>query len=528
MNAERTIRHRFPFGHADAPRAGTTPLLQDLTFGQIMHSNRRLLFRCTMAFAVLLAVGALAVSSKAPGLLDSYGLVAAASLVPLFFWQASFRGGLPALPCFVAQQAAIYLMPMTQNNTTLSIFSLDILFRSAVVVAVFLVLLLPGWKLGGAMVRQGPSRWPLFSPNASGTRTLVLRASLLLLSVGIAYEILAKMGVLALFPQGAIPVLRATTGAASVMGAFGGAFIIASSRNFGAGHVLYWSLLSTLLVLMASNFLLSNVTILIISAGIGLSLGAGRVPLIFLCCMGGALAFLNIGKFDMRGKYWRDDAPRIGLTDVPRIYEEWAEATFAKMTNRETNEAGLAGVQEDEGQSLLERMNNLFNLAFVIQAQESVGIEPLWGETYALIPPLFVPRILWPDKPWTQAGQKRLNVYFGRQQSEEDTEKVSIAWGFLPEAVGNFGPIGGAIFLGPVIGLLLGMLEAWSAGKRLLSIEGLVCTGVLLQILLSFEMVASVFMTATFQMLVALIAGGIIFRNIFASQQASVQRRSIR
>lgn len=527
MNAERTIRPPFPLRETPTPVACRQPQLQDLTFGQIMNSNRHLILRSKWAFAALLALGALVVYLNVPEMFAPYCLVAAASLVPVFFWQVSPRRGLPALPCFAAQQAAIYLMPMTQNNTTLAIFSPDLLFQSAVVVAIFFVLLLPGWKLGVSLARPGPSRWSLFSQNSSGTGALVLRFSLILISVGIAYDIVGKFGLFYALPQGAIPVLRATASAASVIGVFGGSFMIASSRTFGAGHVLFWCMFCMLIILTVSSFLLSAVTLLVVATGVGLSLGGGRVPLVFLLCMGGVLAFLNLGKFDMREKYWSEGSPQVGLADIPQIYAEWAGASLDKINTREGNEASLAGVQEDEGQSLLDRMNNLLNLAFVVHAQESVGIEPLWGETYALIPPLFIPRFLWPEKPWTHAGQIRLNLYFGRQKSVDDTEKVSVAWGCLPEAVGNFGPIGGAIFLGPILGLLLGMLEAWSAGKRLLSIEGLVCTGLFLQILLSFEMVASVFFTSTFQMLVVLIASGVIFRSLFSTQPAS-RRRSMR
>jgi len=113
-----------------------------------------------------------------------------------------------------------------------------------------------------------------------------------------------------------------------------------------------------------------------------------------------------------------------------------------------------------------------------------------------------------------------LNLNFGRQQTTEETYRTYIAWGLLPEAVGNFGCVGGACFLGIFAGLACGLLEAWSARKRLFSVGGLIAGALLIQIAVSYEMVASVFVTATFQLLVAVFVGGLFIRWWFAEPSA--------
>ena len=141
------------------------------------------------------------------------------------------------------------------------------------------------------------------------------------------------------------------------------------------------------------------------------------------------------------------------------------------------------------------------------------------GKTYALIPPLFIPRVFWPDKPRTHEGQVMLNLHFGRQATIEQTEQTYIAWGLLPEAVGNFGIVGGPIFLGGILGWILGWLERVSLYKRIFSVEGLILIGTLLLFAGSYEMVASVLLTATFQFLVAVMIGGLMLLAVFGRSE---------
>jgi membrane-bound ClpP family serine protease len=97
-----------------------------------------------------------------------------------------------------------------------------------------------------------------------------------------------------------------------------------------------------------------------------------------------------------------------------------------------------------------------------------------------------------------------LNVHFGRQDLAS-TFKTYVAWGLLPEAYGNFGPIKGSLIIGIVLGLLFAWAECYTTHKPLLSAEGFVAFVIFLILANSFEMVSSVMVTAMFQAVVPVI-----------------------
>jgi hypothetical protein len=86
-----------------------------------------------------------------------------------------------------------------------------------------------------------------------------------------------------------------------------------------------------------------------------------------------------------------------------------------------------------------------------------------------------------------------------------------IAWGLLPEAYGNFGPIAGSLALGIFLGVAFAWIENLTARKLVVSTEGFLALCLLLSLMNSFEMVASVFVTSTFQSMVIVIAASYPF-----------------
>jgi hypothetical protein len=91
-----------------------------------------------------------------------------------------------------------------------------------------------------------------------------------------------------------------------------------------------------------------------------------------------------------------------------------------------------------------------------------------------------------------------LNVHFGRQDLNS-TFATYIAWGLLPEAYGNFGTVMGSVVLGLFLGIAFAWIENYTSRKLVMSTEGFLSLSLLMNILNSFEMVASVLVTATFQ-----------------------------
>jgi hypothetical protein len=96
----------------------------------------------------------------------------------------------------------------------------------------------------------------------------------------------------------------------------------------------------------------------------------------------------------------------------------------------------------------------------------------LEGITYADIPYQFVPRYFWDEKPTVHVSTSILGIHFGLQD-ENATRTTTIGFGFLAEAVANFGLEGG-IVLGLCLGCLLKLAWAKTRESDLLSPAGLV------------------------------------------------------
>jgi hypothetical protein len=240
------------------------------------------------------------------------------------------------------------------------------------------------------------------------------------------------------------------------------------------------------------------------------------VPWRYLVIAMMVLSFLNMGKTTMRERHWGNEyepTNQNGLVQLSNNFAEWINVSFDALV--ENNTGGKPGSGANVGtagknQTLLDRIDNLQNLLFVIDAIDTDHVKPLHGATYALIPPLLVPRIFWPDKPRSHEGQVLLNVHFGRQDLNS-TFATYIAWGLLPEAYGNFGAVAGSIVLGIFLGFAFAWVENYTARKLVMSTEGFLSLSLLMNIMNSFEMVASVLVTAIFQSFIIIIVASMPF-----------------
>jgi len=188
------------------------------------------------------------------------------------------------------------------------------------------------------------------------------------------------------------------------------------------------------------------------------------------------------------------------------LVQEWVDASLSPpKASRKDTDRGLFS----------SRLNNLQNL-FYVQQSLSRGTSTLGGASLQVIPEVLVPRIFSQDKVRSQQGQVLLNLHFGRQRSLKDTETAYIAWGLLPEGVGNFGSTVGPVVLGLAVGVLVRCTENLSRGQRLLTSPGLLSVALFVLWLTSFEMVASTFLAAAEQLILLVLIGSWLF-----SQQRS-------
>lgn len=475
------------------------------------------------AWLGLLAVCGLAVVfcfvTRNPGAI-AFALISLGTCLMLAVWRNAGIG-LPILPIIAIQNLFIYGLPIVTHHPVLREYSPDILNSAGVEVLVFSAAATLAWRLGMQLIRPSSGISYGLPDLHTGGAPRLKRVSITLVMSGTVYLFVQKLGWLEFFfellPPGASSLVLPLVTGATACGLFLASLFLGSGEMNLSDRVLFWLVLTIACVISAADFLLSNVAIMVIAVFTGLFWSSGRIPWRFAVVVLVLLSFFNLGKFTMRGRYWEfGEAPaarKEDLTHLPGIYTEWIGASFDALTapaEAATATWNRTRRTSDTRQSLLERINNLQNLLFVIDAVEVEHIAPLGGSTYTLIPPLLIPRILWPDKPRAHAGQVLLNVHFGRQDLLS-TFQTYVAWGLIPEAYGNFGALYGSVFLGGFLGLCFAWIENATARKQLLSLEGFVSFIVLLGITNSFEMVASVLVTSLFQSVVPIIAVSLPF-----------------
>lgn len=505
------------------PRAHHRPVVESVTsFGSISSRSSRLHRGGFLLFVGISLLGLFHLYLSDSTLIGTYSFIAATTLAGLYYWISQGKSGLPFLPLFVIQQGVIYALPLVVGDTNLDEIPDDIAFQSGISVALLLSASILGHRIGRRFPRTPvPSRWNFFPRQGPEELRRATSLAILMLVASVVFHLATRSGLLYQLLPGSLwrffPVIRALADASALFGALIGGLSI-SLVPHPTRKLLYWSLLLAIFFLSIADVLLSAATGLILATAVGLALGKGRFPLVFLALTFSLLGFLNQGKFTVREKYWDSDSntTQLAVSQLPSFYADWAatsaEALFTSSRPSIRPEENRVKI---DGQSLLDRIDNFQILAYVVEAISEDDAPLLEGKTYTLIPPLLVPRFLWPEKPRTHEGQILLNLHFKRQKSVEETEKTYIAWGLLPESIGNFGVYLGPIILGFLFGTLMGWLETYSLRKQIFSIEGVVLVALLLKIITSFEMVSSVFVTSTFQFLVIVSAGGFILHKLF-------------
>lgn len=432
------------------------------------------------------------------------------SVAILLAWQNERTPGLPIILIVSLQSFMVYAMPLISGNELLAEASSEAISDAATEVMLYGFALAAGWKIG--LVRKVPRKiqiWAFTFLGGHGSESRLALLSLYLLGGTLAFVLGIKttpvVEILNSLPNGAGSILQTLSEATAMGGGLVGGFVLGSGKMNSPQKSTYWILISLLYIILISDFLLSNATGLICAVTLGLIMGKQKLPVLFIVIVGSVSFFFNFTKFDMRAKYWdRDqDQTRAELADLPNRMFEWFELSSIAIFESESRD------QIDDNQRLANRVNNLSILLFAQNAVKVNAIPPLQGATYRLIPELLIPRILWPEKPRAHAGQELLNVYFERQTLKE-TQGTFIAWGLLAEAYGNFGPWAGAIIFGVPFGFLLGRLESWSRPYPLKCLQTFLVLAFMVQVGTAFEMVASVFVTSTFQQLVAISAASFL------------------
>lgn len=481
----------------------------DLTCGDLAQIVQPLLRKFfNIAALVLVALIGFMSITEHPAWLPFF-LVAAGGLIPCLAWAHSKRAGLPLVTMLGVQTIAFYATPIFVKNPDVMAYGLPAITSVAFDVLLFGLALAAGWRYASNSLRYNSRpTYRRFGFIGGGNEQRLITLAPILLGMSIAYLLSGLLGLLQFVPAGGGSILRAIADAAGVGGALLGAYFVSMGLLRGLYRAIFWILIVCHCTLTIYNYTLFPAAGLLMAMMLGMFLGGGRVPIIPLVITVLTLAFFNLSKFEMRRKYWSEGEAYAyqGLGELPARFTEWATLSWEALTVSETQDPDT----KLETQQLSKRVNNLSNLLDARLAMVEDGIKPYGGGSYIIIPLLFIPRLVWEDKPRTHEGMVQLNVHFGRQ-SREDSFTTYISWGLLPEAYANFGSIWGPIIIGLALGFFAGYLECWARPYPFTSLEALIFLSIAVQFGTSFEMVASVWLTSMFQMVIALICGTIFF-----------------
>jgi hypothetical protein len=445
----------------------------------------------------------------------AFALIGVGTCLALLGW-CTDGIGLPLLPLIVVQNLLIYGGPIVNVHENITNYPSEFVLRAGLEVFIFDIALVAAWKIGMQLFTPSPAVSYTFNEfNNAGIKGWT-KLGFLLITGAVSVELLQGFNLIdvvyALLPNGSDSIINALLSVAGACGFFLISMVVGGSEVSALEKLTFWSLLIVNSMISAASLQLAGAAAYLISVTVGLFWSNGRVPWRYLTIAMLSLAFLNLGKTAMRAHYWSDEASRdasVNFKELPERYAEWIQVSSDALVGNGKSSKNR-GTDEVKNQTLFDRIDNLQNLLFVMDAMDTNHVKPLGGATYTLIPPLLVPRILWPDKPRSHEGQILLNVHFGRQDLNS-TFMTYIAWGLLPEAYGNFGEYLGSILLGIAMGLTFAYVENLTARRLVISMEGFLSLSLLMNLLNSFEMVASVLVTSVFQSFMVIIAACVPF-----------------
>ena len=408
-------------------------------------------------------------------------LISFAALLPSYLWCRGRVSGLPIFPLFALSFILKFGYPLAGDDPMISAYDDIAGLDASLLVSAFLLTgtLASYWCQKWVPIAHGPIR--TMAPGKGDTfyTALIFSAAVFVLNmVGQWFDI----------DPGIFSIVRAALTGLAWVGIFvlmyrlgAGELDPAKKALFGFSFLLY-------LVAYSMSLYLIEVIAALTFAAAAYVIGGGRVPWKWALIMVAVLAVLHAGKDSMRGEYWwESDFKPVQLYDYPAFLSEWLSRGWGVLNSPR--------VEDDGGMSFSERMS-LVPLLLKVQAETPDKRPFLYGETYAAIPALLVPRVLYPDKPIAHQGSHTLSVYYGLQ-SEEGTQTTTIGWGMLIEAYANFGTMG-VIVLAMLIGGLYGGIAKMASGVPILSLR-MVIAIVFLAVALQLDAPAGVYLTALFQ-----------------------------
>ncbi|MFA6546395.1 MAG: hypothetical protein WCS99_18400 [Limisphaerales bacterium] len=250
-----------------------------------------------------------------------------------------------------------------------------------------------------------------------------------MLGVALGYQALFQFGLIWNYiPGSALPYVRAFAGVCGLLGVFVLGRLAGEGRLTRIQTCLFVAIVGAITLVSFASGYLGTGAVFVGNAFFAYTIGARKLPVFTLVAFVAFLSFLNYGKGEMRIRYWLMGEP---TNDLVEVYSFWLQKSWQQFS--------MSGEsRENSGISAIERAN-LTQVYISIISQTPSPLPFLNGQTYWDSLQLFIPRILWPDRPDLNLIMSELGFRYGIHQSVESMQSTNISIGQIGEAWANGG-----------------------------------------------------------------------------------------
>lgn len=423
-------------------------------------------------------------------------LVTAIALVPSYLWCTRKALGMPIFPMFSITFIWTYALPLISDNPEVLKYSVEQRLFAGYTTLSFLA-------VGCAVWFQFVKKLPpprlsyLLLTGSKGNKIFFI-----MLVASVLFNVASVGGWLTLISLngGTFSLLRNTVVAFTALSSFVLTYRFGREELTNSQSRMLVLLIASFMISSALNFLLIASATVFLGSVAAFIIGKRRVPVVLLLTVVLCLSFLHSGKAEMRSRYWgtSEHTGYIQPWQYPTVYGEWVNSSIDKFgwKNR------ITGTSLENGQAFSDRAS-VVHMLMLSQSLSPQTIPFLEGYTYQFLPEMLIPRIFYPQKPWSHEGTFRLNIHYGRQDREQ-ARRTTIAWGLLAEAYANFGFLG-CIGLAIILGSFYGWVGHLSINAPILSLQSLVAA-FLMTYAIQSEWTAGVYVAALSQHAVVLAA----------------------
>lgn len=426
--------------------------------------------------------------------------------VPIVLWVRGVVPGLPVFPLFALCYIITYgLQFLLNSQNKLDAYSSPSIWGASWNFCLFILSGTIVWAFILKMPRKIPGSVRVFTP---GRGDILM---LLALATSDLFLICANARWIPI-SEGLFAIARAFITGMSALSVFVVAFRAGSGQLASKYKIQFTFLMILYVISSAVTFFLVGAISALLMTSIGYALGKNAVPWKLLGAMLLCSSVLHLGKFEMREKYWTEGGQGFQVMpwEYPGIYLKWINASFNSVN-----------LENKETASIYER-SSLLDILLMVREATPETLPYLDGETYRLLPQVFLPRIFNSEKISTHEADTVLNVYYGKQ-SRESTSTTTFGWGLLNESYANYGLLG-ALYVGAITGLIYGLMTRISLFQPLLSLPTLVSLTAI-SFAIQTESVSTYLVAALFQTLIAVsITCFVLMRKVSYEQAMDWQK----